>query len=501
MNRTQTFALNTAVTVFYHLVVIVSGFIIPKIMLIYYGSEIFGLVTSITQFISYFTIVEAGLATAGVYALYEPIANKDTETINGIVSATKKYYNITGHLFSALVIGLAIIYPFFIKAPGLTLIEVAVLVVVIGSSGALDFYTMSRYRVLLTAHQKVYIISIANIIYTVLNILITFICAVYNCDIILLKAFVLISVVVRSLILRSYVSRKYGHICYNYKPNYSSLSKRWDAVYLQVLGAIHNGTPIILITFLCTLQEVSVYTVFNIVIAGILGLLGIVTTSIFPAFGEIIAQKNISLLQNSYEKFELLYYALLAIIVACLLALLQPFVLLYTNGVHDANYYQPILGVLMVLNILFHNIKTPQGMMVIAGGLFKETRVQTTIQGLIAIIAGFIGGKIWGVCGIVAGIILSNIYRDIDLLFFIPKHLTKMPARKTALKLLTMGVCIFLSWIVLSFIKLGCSTWVQWIFAGIVYFILSLLITIAIYSFFYPRLVKALVVQFQSLKK
>lgn len=501
MNRTQTFAINSAATFLHHLCVIISGFIIPKIMLIYYGSEIFGLVTSISQFISYFTIVEAGLATAGVYALYEPIVNKDYDKINGIVSATKKYYTTTGHLFSALVILLAILYPFFIKAPDMSVVEVAVLVVVIGSSGALDFYTMSRYRVLLTAHQKVYIISIANIIYVILKIVITYLCARFGCNIIILKALVLASVIARSLILRLYVNHKYKHVSYNEAPDYASLSKRWDAVYLQIFGAIHNGTPIILITFLCTLQEVSVYTVFNIVIAGIMGLLGIVSTSIFPSFGEIIAGKNIKLLQTSFEKYELVYYVMLAVVVACLLALLQPFVTLYTHGVHDANYQQPLLGFLMTLNILFYNLKNPQGMLVIAGGLFKETRVQTTIQGVIAIVAGLIGGKLWGVYGIVIGIIMSNIYRDIDLIFFIPKHVTRLPVRRSVLKLLTMCVAIVVSYAVVSFIGLSCSTWLRWMVAGLVYAVVALIITSVIYILFYPRLVKELVIQLKSLKK
>lgn len=499
MNRTQTFALNSLATLVHHLTVIVSGFLIPKIMLLYYGSEIFGLVTSITQFVSYFTVVEAGLATAGVYALYEPIVNKDYVKISGIVSATRKFYNTTGHLFSSLVIILALLYPIFVKVPHITPVEIGLLVVVIGSAGALDFYTMSRYRVLLTAHQKVYIISIANIIYVVLNIVLTYVCAVVSCNIIVLKIVILTSVIVRSIVLRIYVHRKYSLINHKATPDYESLKKRWDAIYLQILGAIHNGTPIILITFLCSLQEVSIYTVFNIVIAGILGLLSIISTSIFPSFGEIIASKQLSLLQKSFAKFELIYYAFLSIIITCLLFLLQKFVTLYTRDIHDANYYQPFLGFLMVLNVLFYNIKTPQGMLVIAGGLFKETRIQTTIQGLIALIAGWVGGILWGVYGIVGGIILSNIYRDIDLFHFIPKYLTKVPISDSILKFLTMCLAIILGYGVLTFINIECTTWGKWILVGIISVFISAMVTFITYFVFYKHLVKSVLTQVKSI--
>ncbi len=40
---------------------IVSTFIIPRIILSYFGSEVNGLVSSITQFLSYISLVEGGV--------------------------------------------------------------------------------------------------------------------------------------------------------------------------------------------------------------------------------------------------------------------------------------------------------------------------------------------------------------------------------------------------------------------------------------------------------
>ena len=38
----------------------------------------------------------------------------------------------------------------------------------------------------------------------------------------------------------------------------------------------------------------------------------------------------------------------------------------------------------------FYNIKTPQGMLVISAGLYKETRIQTITQALIIVVLGVI---------------------------------------------------------------------------------------------------------------
>lgn len=54
---------------------LVSGFILPKIILIYFGSEVNGLVSSLNQFLSYITLVEGGITGVIVANLYKPIVD------------------------------------------------------------------------------------------------------------------------------------------------------------------------------------------------------------------------------------------------------------------------------------------------------------------------------------------------------------------------------------------------------------------------------------------
>ena len=68
-------------------------------MLTVYGSEINGLVSSITQFILYLTLIEVGLSGATIYSLYKPIADNDTYSINRVITAAKNFYYRTGFLF------------------------------------------------------------------------------------------------------------------------------------------------------------------------------------------------------------------------------------------------------------------------------------------------------------------------------------------------------------------------------------------------------------------
>ena len=107
MSRTQQFIKSTLATGIYQVVLMLSGFILPKVMLSCYGSEVNGLVTSITQFIQYITLVEAGLSGAAIYALYKPLAENNHRQISRVVVAARKFYTKSGWIFVVLVAMLA----------------------------------------------------------------------------------------------------------------------------------------------------------------------------------------------------------------------------------------------------------------------------------------------------------------------------------------------------------------------------------------------------------
>ena len=131
MNKTKKFFYNSLSVVILQIVKMAVGFILPRIMLKYYGSEINGLVTSIVQFISYFNLVEAGLGSAAVYALYKPLSTKNKEKISEVVSTAKSFYYKSGILFTILVTILALLYPVFIQDLCLSKIETIFLILIL----------------------------------------------------------------------------------------------------------------------------------------------------------------------------------------------------------------------------------------------------------------------------------------------------------------------------------------------------------------------------------
>lgn len=493
MNRSKKFFYNSISNAALQTVKLIVGFIVPKIMISIYGSEINGLVTSVTQFISYFYLVEAGLASAAVYSLYKPLAENDTRQINGILSAARRFYNQTGYIFSLLVLGLAIIYPSITQSSSITIFEKVMLVIIIGFAGALEFFTMSKYSVLLTADQKIYILSFANICSTILNTIMIVVLSKTRVNIVIVRAVALGAVFLRSFILQVYVNNKYNYVNFYEKPNNDALNKRWDALYLQILGSIHTGAPVIIATIFTNLKVVSVYSVYNMVLGGISAILSIVVYGLFASFGDVIARKEQDVLQRAYQEFELTYYMIITWAYSCTMILIMPFIKLYTRGITDINYYSPILGLLFVINGLMHNIKTPQGMLVISAGLFKETKIQTSIQGIIAVVAGVILVQYFGLSGILIGSILSNLYRDIDLLFFIPRNVTKLRVKHTFYRIIRIFVCFIIIQIPFQYIRIEAANYIEWLKYAVWVGIYAFVITLAVNTIFDRNLLASVV--------
>ena len=76
---------NTLTSLLLQLVTVICGFVLPKYILLYFGSEVNGLVSSITRFLSLITFLEMGVGAVIQSSLYEPLAKKNQLEISEII--------------------------------------------------------------------------------------------------------------------------------------------------------------------------------------------------------------------------------------------------------------------------------------------------------------------------------------------------------------------------------------------------------------------------------
>ncbi len=468
MNRTQKFALNSLTSMISQIVVMIAGMITPRLMISTYGSEVNGLVSSLNQFISYITLVEAGIGGAAIYSLYKPLAEQDHTQISSVVAAARKSYRQAGYIFSSGILILAFVYGLLSNAESVSFGTTFALTIILGINGCFDFFVVAGDRVLLTADQRNYVISSVTIINTILRTVLICCLAMCQASILLLYGCASSLVLIKAVIIVCYSKRNYPYIDKNALPDKDAMGKRWEVIYQQILGIIQSGAPTVLATILLNLVTVSVYSVYNMVISGLNGILSIFISGLPAGFGDLIARREEENLRKTVSEFEVAYYYILTIVYGLAFTLIMPFVSVYTRGLTDANYYYPALGMIIVLNGLLYNIKTPQSMLIMSAGMYRETRWRVTIQGLIIIVFGAIGGKFAGIVGIMAGSCLSNLYRTIDLLFFTPEYITHASTARTAIRMCRVLVNITLIYSPMFFYVPQITSYGQWIVLAVV---------------------------------
>jgi len=364
-------------------------------------------------------------------------------------------------MFLALLGALMVGYSALLDHAGVSRGSLFALIGALGAKGVLDFFTLAKYRVLITADQRAWVIAAASGVATLLSVAIIAAVALSGGSVVLAHAAAVLPLALRSIALRIYTDRRYPEVDYTAPAEKSALAQRWDALYLQVLGSVQLGAPVILATVLLgDLRQVSVLSIYMLITSGIQLIIGVPANSLQASFGDVIARGETATLHRAYRELEFIVHSTAAVVCGTAFVTMSSFIAVYTADFADARYVYPLLGFLAVLDVLLYHMKTPQGLMVISAGLYRATRWQTTIQGLIIVVGGIPLGLAWGLKGIVAAACLSDLYRTVDLLYFVPKHVTGLPVgesmRRILLTLVSVSIiCIPFVWVHFDAASLG----------------------------------------------
>jgi len=149
---------------------LVSGLIIPKIILTYFGSEVNGLVISLTQFLSYISIAEGGISGVISAYLYTPLVEKNSDKLSSVLSTADHFYKKIG-LFTILYsIILASVYPFIVKT-GFSYLYIFSLTLILAFNLIMQYMFSLTQRSLLNADKRCYVVNILHSVLTIINVL------------------------------------------------------------------------------------------------------------------------------------------------------------------------------------------------------------------------------------------------------------------------------------------------------------------------------------------
>lgn len=413
--------LNIITGLFSQAITIGLGILIPRLVLVNLGSEANGLLNSINQVLVYAGLLEAGVGLATTQALYGPLARFDINAINGIMSATNKYYKKTGVIYLGVVLGISLIYPYFIKSSYSETIVFGV-IILSGLPSAINYYFQGKYKLLLNADGRSYIITNVSLVIYIFSSISKIALLLMGFDIVALQVMYLFFNIIQMGFYLVYIRKNYTWLNVNSTPNYKSIAQKGAVMVHQISGLVFSNTDMILLSIFCGLKVVSVYSMYVLLFGMIGTLIQTVNSGVMFVLGQTYNsdKKRFIPLHDSFE----LYNMALTFSLFCIANIfILPFMRLYTAGVEDINYVDRLLPYLFIATYLLENGRISSMKVINYAGHFRQTRHHALIEMGINLLVSIIGANIWGIYGVIWGTIAALLFRANAMIIYASKKL------------------------------------------------------------------------------
>ena len=466
---------NIITSLLQQVVTVICGLIVPRAIIGTFGSSVNGLVSSITQFLGYITLMEAGIGPVIKSALYKPIAKKDKTQIEKILKASQRFFRVISGIFIVYLIALCFIYPLIVATEFETGYTVSLILIIAISTFAEYFFGMV-YKLYLQAEQKTYITSIVQILTTILNAILVVVLIKFGANIQVVKLVSAFVFVLRPIIQNIYVKKKYNINFKEVKEKYE-LKQKWDGLAQHIASVVHNNTDVAILTIFSTTAEVSVYSVYLYVITGVKNMVQALTGGVDASFGDMIAKNEIDNLNRSFRTYELFYFTLITIVYIITIVMILPFVKVYTSGITDANYYRPTFAILITIAELMWSVRLPYSSVTLAAGHFKQTNKGAWVEVFSNLIISIALVFKFGMVGVAIGTLVAMTIRTIEFMYHTSKYILKRNqienVKRIVILIAEMLVLVPIGFFINRFVEV--NSYVSWLFLAVIVGIIALL--------------------------
>lgn len=464
------------------LATIAQGLILPKLILGAFGSEVNGLVSSITQFLSFISLLEGGLGAVVLAELYGPIEKKNDDKIQGILGACQSFFSKLTLVFLVYTILVAFFYPRYIDT-SLSKEAVSVLVLILSMTTVAQYLFSITYRLLLQAEQKLYIVNYVSAVTILINTISAAVIIFAFPSIHVVKLCSGIIYMIQPMVYKAFVEKKFLKENIRKKKQHYILKNRWNGFAQNLAHFVNMNTDVALITLFMPLQYVSVYSVHLLVINALRGIVTSVGNSYQSALGKYIAMGDSAQLKQKFRKFEEGFWLTGMVLFFCCALLINPFIQIYTTGITDTEYYQPIFSFVIVLANMIYVIREPYRLLVLAGGKFKETNFGAFAEAIINLGMSLLLITKFGLIGVAIGTLVAIVFRLIYLVWYLHKDIIQLgyvsfsPYIVTFIVAFAVNLFVYLSWPlklngIIRFFVAGCIVFVaECGVCGLVYWI------------------------------
>ena len=462
-----------------------------------FGSEYNGVINAVTQFLGVIALFRAGLVGVSMVALYKPLADDNREEISIVVKTTAAFLKKVCLLFGAFAVVLSFVYPFLVEDSFNRLFTTA-LVLIMSIGTIAQYFFGESYRILLGADQRIGFVSAVNCVKTLLSTAVAVTLIELGFGIIEVQIGIAVVFVIAPIYINVYTRRKY-RIIPNVKPDNSKLKQRWDNFAQAVANFICENTDLVVLSIASNVLEISVYSVYNLVMRGIFNAFQPFTISMGAAFGNMFVKEQVKQAENNLRLYEQFSFAIATFLLSTTAAMVVPFVMIYTKGVTDVEYSRVAFAYIFTAATLFKCYRTPYVSIVNAVGHFKQTRNAAIVEVVINIVVTLALVYRLGIVGVVIGTLCAYAYRTFMYAWYVSMNVIKrsilLMVKRVALSVVQVCVIAFIPYVVQ--LKPN-NSYIYWVINAVFIALFALILVIGTELIFYRDDLRDLIKKIKS---
>lgn len=435
------------------------GFVIPRVMIVGYGSDINGLLGTISQIFTYLALLEAGIGQAAKNALYQPIVQNDRNSISFILSVSQNYYRRLTVYYGAGVMLLAVVAPFVLN----TAVDGSVVVLVVlleGMSGVVSFYYVQTVSTMLIADGKSYINNAITVTDKILSYTSRIIMAAHGVNVVLLQVVYFLITIAKVVFYSIYFRREYAWVNICPVSRRETLKDRNAYIITEVAWTLFSSTDMIVLSVFVDTKMSSVYYVYNMIFNGLSMLLNAAYSSINYLLGQTY--------HDSIEQYEKLHDTFISVFVGGMTVLMSsayffciPFVKLYTRGVTDIDYVNETVPLLFSLVQLLSWSRYIGGNLTGIAGYAKKTSYISMAEAIVNIFLSITLVTRFGIIGILVATVSALPLKVLWCIYISDKKVMHR-SYKSTIKILGINYLFFaMVFICKRFISINISNYGQ----------------------------------------
>lgn len=476
--------LNTGVSAVYQICSVVLGLVIPRLILRQFGSDVNGLVTSITQLLSVISLMDLGVGAVVQSSLYKPLTQRDWKKVSIIYSSASKFFKAIAKILLIYIFILCLYYGAF-KSDAYEWPFTVSLVLVLSLNFFAQYYFGMCNTLLLNADQRIYIVTVVNLLGLIFNAAFTIVLLYFNASIQIVKLASSAVFFLKPIILMFYVRHNYPLIKIK-KPPKDAIPEKWSGLVQHFATNFSNSIDNVLLTLFGDFIMISIYNVYVLPLISIRTLVETISNSFKSFFGTLIA-KNDKTLIVEFSKYETIMHFATSVVMSTCSVVLMPFVLVYTNGVNDADYSNYLFSIIITLVYTIYILRMIYTNIIFAAGKFKDTQLYCIVECVLNLFISIVLVKPLGIVGVAIGTLISVIYRMFASVYYLKKEVIKRQYSHFFKHLIVDVLCFIFVNAIGTILDTKANNILEWILMAGIIFCISLIVCLIVHTIVYPR--------------